>query len=318
MHGFNTYWKSLALGNFSLMYPIGVFMARLWCGRSPLPYNGHSPEFLPDVRPAAHATIREPTAFDFRRRGAQIVLAVLLGFPACGAAQAGDGFAWAWGGAYAGAFAGSGRMDSRLTDVDGFSNWGNPGAQTDYEDAGFVAGAVAGKEFAAAGMPLRIEVGGIFGDLHAATNQLDPGGLDETAVSGFRWIATARIGLWKAFDRATLFVTGGVAVARIADAVTDIDYSQAVPDGAVDPDDSFRNRSTEVGWVLGAGVEAPLADAWMLRFEALHLDFGENDYRVNHSGNNTCGRGGPRRPCVHKIEHRLDLFRLAVIRRFGP
>lgn len=258
------------------------------------------------------------TAFDARRRRARVVPAVLLGFLSGGAAQAGDGFAPDWEGAYAGAFAGSGRLDSRLTDADGFSNWGNPGAVTDYEDAGFVAGVVAGKEFTAAGVPLRLEFGGVFGDLHATTNRLDPGGLDETAVSEFRWLATARLGLWKAFGPVTLFVTGGAAVARISDAVTDIDYSQAAPDGAVDPDDSFRNRSTKVGWVLGAGAEMPLADAWALRLEALRMDFGEDDHHVNHSGNNTCGRGGPRRPCVHRIEHRLDLFRLAIIRRFGP
>ena len=263
--------------------------------------------------------MKKPAAFDVRDRRAGIALAALLGLLSGGAAQAADGgFAWDREGTYAGAFAGSGHLDSRLTDVDGFANWGNPGAATDYEDAGFVAGAVAGKEFVAGGAPLRLEIDATFGDLHTITNQLDPGGLDETAVSEFRWIATARLGLWKAFGPATLFVTGGAAVARIADSVTDIDYSQAVPQGAVDPDDSFRNRSTKVGWVLGAGVEAPLADDWALRLEALHLDFGENDYHVNHSGNNSCGRGGPRRPCVDKIEHRLDIFRLAVIRRFGP
>ena len=47
------------------------------------------------------------------------------------------------------------------------------------------------------------------------------------------------------------------------------------------------------------------------------MDFGRNDYHVNHSGNNPCGPGGPRRPCLYKIEHELEVFRLGVTRGLG-
>ena len=44
----------------------------------------------------------------------------------------------------------------------------------------------------------------------------------------------------------------------------------------------------------------------------------EEQDHVNHSAYNTCGRGGPRRPCAYDIENRLGLVRLAIIRRLGP
>ena len=64
----------------------------------------------------------------------------------------------------------------------------------------------------------------------------------------------------------------------------------------MDPDDSFRAGSTDLGPVIGAGIEAPLAGAWRLRAEGSFLDFGWSDHTVNHSGNNRCGPGNLRRP----------------------
>ena len=85
----------------------------------------------------------------------------------------------------------------------------------------------------------------------------------------------------------------------------------------LDADDSFRDGSTEIGWVIGAGVEVPLADAWMLRLEGSYLDFGRSTHYVNRSGDNRCGPDKPRRPCSYTIENNLGVVRLAIIRRFG-
>ena len=60
----------------------------------------------------------------------------------------------------------------------------------------------------------------------------------------------------------------------------------------LDADGSFHRGSTEVGWVIGAGFEMPLAARWALRFDGSYLDFGSETYRVNLSGNNSCGHGG--------------------------
>ena len=178
--------------------------------------------------------------------------------------------------------------------------------------------ALVGKKFEIGGMPLRIELDGTFGGLSAASNRLDPnpGGLDETVKSESRWIATARAGIEQPIDPATVFASGGIAAARIENSVTDIDSGPNMP-SRMDPDDSFRDGSTEIGWVIGLGVEAPLADAWTLRLGGSYLDFGRSTHYVNRSGDNRCGPGVPRRPCPYNIENNLGIVRLAIIYRFG-
>ena len=217
---------------------------------------------------------------------------------------------------YAGVFAGAARPDNRIVDEDGFANWGNPGWSVDYGRRGFVAGALAGMKISAAGIPLRLELDGVFGNMSGNTNQLDPAGLDETVDSKFVWIASARAGVERALGTATVFVTGGVAVSRIANSVVDIDFGPDMPTQE-DPDDSFRDRSTEAGWVIGAGIEVPLPGAWTLRLEGSHLAFGRETHRVNHSGGGRCGPGGVRKPCPYTVENKLRILRLAITRRFG-
>ena len=183
-------------------------------------------------------------------------------------------FDFVWAETYAGVFAGYGRMDNRIVDVDGFANWGHPGSDFNYNDDGFAGGVLVGKKFKIGGVPFRIELDGTFGDMSATTNTLDPGGLDETAKAEFRWSVTTRAGIEHAVGPATVFATGGLAIARIANSVTDIDF----PPRRIDPDDSFRDSSTEIGWVIGVVVETPLADDWTLRLEGSYLDFGSSTY----------------------------------------
>ena len=253
----------------------------------------------------------------FALRHAVLALLVLPVLASAGPAKAGSAdAAFDWTGTYAGVFAGSARADNRIVDAAGFANWGNPGWAVDYDDAGFIGGALVGKKFEVGSVPFRIELDGTFGGLSATSNMLDPEGLDETVKSEFRWIATARAGIEQAVGPATVFATGGLAAARIANSVTDIDFGPDMP-LRVDPDDSFRDSSTEFGWVIGLGVEAPLADAWALRLEGSYLDFGRSTHYVNRSGDGRCGPGNPRRPCPYNIKNKLGIVRLAIIYRFG-
>ena len=217
---------------------------------------------------------------------------------------------------YVGVFAGSALTENRLIDVDGFANWGNPGWVSYYEDSGFISGALIGNKFDINEVPLRIEIDISPGNISAETNKLDPFGLDETARSDYEWIITVRAGIEKTIGRATIFATGGIAGSRLVNSVTDIDFGPTIPTH-VDNDDSFQDKLVEHGWVLGVGVETAIADAWMLRLEASYIDFGLRTYFVNLSGNNSCGRGNPRRPCPYKVENKLGTVRLMFIHRFG-
>ncbi len=249
-------------------------------------------------------------------RHAAIALLAFLMLAGSGPAKAGDDAGFDWTGAYTGAFVGFGGADNRIVDVEGFANWGNPGSALDYDNSGFVGGALVGKRLDVGGVPLRIELDGTFGGLSAASNRLDPVGLDETVRSEFRWIATARAGIEQPVGPTMLFTSGGLAAARIDHSVTDIDFGPNITT-RVDPDDSFRDATTRVGWVIGFGVEAPLADGWTVRLEGLYLDFGRSTHYVNRSGNNACGPGMPRRACPYEIDNKLGIVRLGIIWRFG-
>lgn len=244
-----------------------------------------------------------------------LLLFLALGPGRFGHAAEGDSPA-GWAGVYAGVFVGSGQVDNRLIDPTGFANWGHPGTVTRHEDSGFVGGVLIGRKFNLGGFSVQVELDGTIGDLESETDYLDPIGRDESAGAEFQWVSTARVGIEKSIGPATVFATGGLALARIKNSVTDIDFTPDTP-ARLDPDDSFHDRSTETGWVVGLGVEVPLADAWAIRLEGLHLDFGKNDYRVNRSGNNPCGSGGPREPCLYQVENELDVFRLGITHRLG-
>ena len=234
-----------------------------------------------------------------------------------------EGFRWRE--TYAGAFVGSGLGYNKFVDVEGFANWGKRGWAVEYSDTGVVGGALLGQGLAVGGVPLRLEIDGAWANLSARTKRLDPRVGDETAVSKYRWTATARVGVEQPLGPLTLFAGGGLALARIADSVTDIDFipNRTVdPVGSVDPDDSYRADSTRVGWVVGAGVEAPLDHAWSLRLEGSYLDFGRrtryvNRGAINPEDINRCGPGGPERACPYRVKNRLGMVRLALVYRFG-
>ena len=108
-------------------------------------------------------------------RHAAMALAVLVGLANGGPAKAGsDETVFNWAETYAGVFGGFGRADSRVVDTDGFSYSGNPGWAVNYDDDGFVGGALIGKKFELGGVPLRIELDGTFVNTSAKTNRIDP------------------------------------------------------------------------------------------------------------------------------------------------
>ena len=243
-------------------------------------------------------------------------LAVLVLLACGGPAAACDDAAGDTGCTYTGLLVGTSRAFNRIIDIDGFANWGNPGAVLDYDDVELTGSALVGRRLAIGPVPLRLEFDATFGDMRATSNRLDPQGLDETAEAKFRWIATAGAGSEVAVGRFTVFGKGGLAVADVANSVTDIDFFRDRPP-MLDPDDSFREVSTDFGWQLAAGIEATLADAWALRLDGSYMAFGRSTYAVNRGRNNRCGPGGSLRPCLYDVEHTLGLLRLGFIYRFG-
>ena len=255
-----------------------------------------------------------------RRRVLVPALAGLLAVAGIARAQEGAAGSARAAATYAGALVGLGVADVRMTDASGFSGSdGTPGQTFEFGDTGSAAGVVAGRDFRLGRVPLRLEADAAFGGLPGATRQLDLVGRDETAASELRWVGTVRVGVRRSIGRAGVFLSGGMSVAGISNSFTDLDTE---PDGRphVDPDDSFDERPTQVGWVAGAGLELPAADAWTLRIEGMYMDLGETDHQVeNRRGPNAgiCGPGGLPSPCRYGIDQRFALLRLVVVRHFG-
>ncbi|MDE2720551.1 outer membrane beta-barrel protein [Candidatus Palauibacter polyketidifaciens] len=238
-----------------------------------------------------------------------------------GTAQAQDGTVGSGqAGSYIGAFAGPGSVDVRMTDIDGFTGSnGVPGQAFEYGDTGLAAGVLAGRYFRLGSVQLLFEADGAFSGLSASPGQLDAAGMDETAAAELHWAGTARIGVRRSLGRVSVFVAGGASVAGISNSFTDLD--PGTDDRLqLDPDDSFDERPTRVGWVAGVGIEMPVASAWTLRFEGLYNDFGETVHQAeNRLGVNAgvCGPTGLPSPCRYGFDERFALLRLVLVRRLG-
>lgn len=254
-----------------------------------------------------------------RRTGIHTICALLA--LACAASAKADetSAALEWKEGYAGIFAGAGWGLNRIVDVDGFANWGNPGSALGYTRLGAAGGAFAGRKFSVGRLGFRVEAEATIGDLPAGTRRLDPTCPDEAAGSRFRWVVAIRVGVEEELGGIRVFASGGPALAKIVNSVTDTDYSGRrclERDLRLDADDSFRSTATRIGWTVGAGVETPVAPRWALRFDGSYFDFGKRRYRVNLSGNNPCGPGGRRAACVYTVRNRLGILRLALVYRF--
>ena len=245
----------------------------------------------------------------------------LLTVMGTGSAEAQDGTGGSGrAGSYIGAFAGLGVADVRMTDIDGFTaSNGVPGQTFEYSDTGLAAGVVAGRYFNLGRVRLLFEADGALSGLSASPGQLDPAGMDETAAAELHWVGTARVGLRRSLGRVGVFVAGGVSMAGFSNSFTDLDPGS---DGRMhlDPDDSFDERPTRVGWVAGVGIEMPVAGAWTLRFEGLYNDFGETVHQAENRldvNAGVCGPAGLPSPCRYGFDQRLALLRLVLVRRLG-
>jgi len=100
-----------------------------------------------------------------------------------------------------------------------------------------------------------------------------PGGVPTfESTTKERWFSTTRVRLGYAWDRTLVYVTGGLATARI-DATLDT-HLVGFP--------VFNDSRTLWGGVVGAGVEQALGGNWSVKAEYLFMSFQNKDYRFNN------------------------------------
>jgi outer membrane immunogenic protein len=100
-----------------------------------------------------------------------------------------------------------------------------------------------------------------------------------TANYSLPWFGTLRGRAGVAWDRALLYVTGGLAVGEVKADYTDGFFGA----GAGFPLAVGGRNLTRFGWVAGAGIEGAVANNWSVKLEYLHVDLGSFDNAVASS-----------------------------------
>jgi outer membrane immunogenic protein len=100
-----------------------------------------------------------------------------------------------------------------------------------------------------------------------------------TAKTGIEALGTARLRLGYAFDRAMLYVTGGLAYAKMANTF------QAGTGGS---GYSWSDTGWRAGYAVGGGLEYQLTDKISIKGEGLFYDLGHKDH-ISTSGSSQFG-----------------------------
>jgi len=121
-----------------------------------------------------------------------------------------------------------------------------------------------------------------------------------TVESRLRWFGTARTRAGLVVDDVLLYVTGGLAFAKLDRTWTFFE------DGPVTTG-VFTSNKTRLGWTAGVGAEWQFLPNWSLKSEVLYMRFETNDVTV--VGNGTIGALG--------VPYRLDSIDSMWVTRAG-
>jgi outer membrane immunogenic protein len=186
--------------------------------------------------------------------------------------------AYNWSGVYVGANLGWAWTDTDITDLGSLDDAiFFPGFTTNFDADGVAVGAHAGYNYQ---LSNNVVVGGevdfVWTDANDATiSDLDSGDGqvgDDYVSTSLDWYGTVRGRLGYAADRFLPYVTGGLAFGRVDVSIGDLDG------GVPDDDDFVSGSSTQVGWVLGAGLDYAFTDKLIGRVEYLYMDLGDETY----------------------------------------
>lgn len=103
-----------------------------------------------------------------------------------------------------------------------------------------------------------------------ATTISNPNAIPESVQSQMNWFSTLRARAGVTVNGTLLYVTGGVAAAKIKTTITDTD--------------SFVFDKTRWGGVGGVGAEFALGDNWSLNSEVLYMQFAKQNATFTDTG----------------------------------
>ena len=166
-------------------------------------------------------------------------------------------FAYNWTGFYVGINGGGGWGRSTQTDAAGVTSGS-------YNQSGGLVGGTVGYNWQMTNWVLGLEADWDWANIDGSTNPVvcaAPG-----CFTDLRSIGTVRPRLGYAWDRWLLYVTGGLAWGDI----------KAGQDSCTPS--TLCGSNTELGWTIGAGIEAFLIPKWTVKLEYLYADLGNHVY----------------------------------------
>ena len=148
-------------------------------------------------------------------------------------------------------------------------------------DGGFVGGAQVGYNYQIGSFVVGLETDIQYADIGGGNSNWYYGGYYRDSSNG-DWFGTVRARAGVAFDRALIYVTGGLAYGDIANG------SSAYYDPAFAGYYYGSDNGTNTGWVLGGGVEYAFTNNLTAKVEGLYvnLDTKNNWYGVYGDKNN--------------------------------
>ncbi|TPL95171.1 outer membrane protein [Mesorhizobium sp. B2-3-12] len=140
----------------------------------------------------------------------------------------------------------------------------------DYDTDGFLGGVQIGYNYQVNAAVLGIEADISGADIKGHSDEVNVSGADvyDTKVD---WFGTIRARAGYAFDRTLIYGTGGLAFGSVENQYLD---------GSAN---SFSEKSTKVGWTIGAGLEQAITDHWSANAEYRYVDL--RDQTINYAPN---------------------------------
>lgn len=240
--------------------------------------------------------------------------------------------AYSWTGCYVGGNVGwAHERDKLSTFASPAPNNINAAARTAIQNAGltaisgdgFVGGGQVGCNWQTSAFVLGVE--GDFSFLEAKATR-DTGNFVELGSGrtvrsidsvGKDWLSTIRGRAGFAVDRVLFFATGGVAFAQFETTKNFAwDFADGCPVVNLLNECHVGGRSgTQMGWVVGGGVEWAVGGNWSIKAEYLHADFGNQSYTTFNRGPGFQTPASTQ-SAVHDVKATLDIVRAGLNYRF--
>jgi outer membrane immunogenic protein len=200
--------------------------------------------------------------------------------------------AYNWSGFYLGGTVGAGNFTTAIDDKDCDLTC----SSQHFSKMGVTAGATGGFNHQMGSAVIGLE--GDWSWISAKKHQIDSW---SHIHSNWKSIATLRARAGIALDRSLIYVTGGLALAKVDAGGFEDGYTYGTSD-------SFRTKKTKTGLAVGAGFEQALSDHISMKGEYLHVSMVSQDLKDLYSSSSDYQRFG--------FKPNADLLRLGVNYRF--